>query len=427
MTAHPAQQPAPDGGVDSRRGWRVLVGCGIVAAFGVQVLWGGTIGLFLRPMQQELGWSRADIGFVTVLTAAAAFIVVPAAGWLIDRLPLRPLIFGGCVVQGLCVAAGALLGGSIWNFYAQVFAIMVLGMAASLMTLSKVARGWFERSLGRAMGLLFAIASVGGVLNPLLAQALMDRLGWRSAYLVMGLGSIAITAGVSLLLIRERPGAQTHAKPATAQAAAAPTVPLRELFGRRAWWVLTAWSVLFGYAVSGLGFHLAALLQDRGATPAQSALALSMGAASGLLGNLAAGWVTDRFSVRLMASVVMLLPTCGVLLLLGSDAVAVGLAASIVLGLSTGTEHSVVAILCSRYFALRLYGRAYASQLVAASAGSALAPSIVGLMQARTGSYALPLAVAAVAFGTGAVLAWLLPRLGAAAQEPATDAPGLPA
>ncbi len=398
----------------ARGGWRVVVGAGVVAAFGVQTLWGGTIGLFLRPMQAELGWSRSAIGFVTALTAAAAFVVVPAFGWLIDRVALRPLVIVGCIVQAACIAAGAWLAGPVWTFYAQVCLLMVFGTAASLLVLSKIVRGWFEASLGQAMGALFAIASAGGIVNPLLAQSLMARFGWRGAYFALGAFSLVVTTLAALVLVRESGAGWTTA--VALHRAAAPA--LASLLRHRAWWVLLGWNVLFGYAASGIAFHLAALLEDRGATPAQSALAISLGAAGGLAGNLAAGWVTDRFSARLMASLVMLVPACGVLALLGATTPATGVAAAVVLGLSAGTEHSVVAVLCGRYFDAALYGRAYSSQMVAASAGSGVAPSLVGLLQERTGSYTAALAIAAATFALAAAAAWLLPARTAPAFAP---------
>ena len=398
----------PADGRDSRRSWIVLVAAGIVAAFGAQFLWGATLGLFMLPLERELGWTRSDIGLVTAFTAGASFVLVPAMGWLIDRVRLRPLILVGAVANSLCIAAGALLAGSVMWFYVLVFGVMVFGLCGSLLTLSKIVRGWFDRSLGKAMGLLFSIASVGAIVNPLIAQALIGRVGWRDAYLWLGLGALAITTALAWFVIHEHPSAAIRTP--SASGPDAPPASMRALLRTRAWWVLAAYNVFFGYAVSGVSFHMAPLLQDRGATAAQSAIALSLGAAGGLVGNLMSGWLIDRFSARLMASLVMLLPACGLLILLSTSSVPLALCATLVIGLSTGSEGSVIAVLSGRYFGTAIYGRAYSTQMVAVSLGSGLAPWLVGVMQERTGSYALPLVVGAAAFGASALLAWLLPR-----------------
>jgi MFS family permease len=383
-------------------------------------------------MWQDLGWSRADIGFVTILTAIAALVLVPAAGWLIDRVSLRPIVLTAVVGQAVVIAAGSQLGGSVWNFYIQVFFLMVFGTGASVMTLSKIVRGWFDQSLGKAMGILFAIASAGGIINPLLAQELMTRLGWRDAYLALGMIGLVITALVAFFMIEEN--AKPDINSAVLEAVATPAsdakkttaIPIWHLLQQRQWLILAVYCVLFGYAVSGIGFHKAALMQDRGASLAQSALAVSLGAAGGMLGNLVAGWLIDRFSARFMACAVMVVPMIGMLMLLTSTDVLLALTAAFLFGLSTGSEGSLIAVLVGRFFKPEVYGRIYASLAVATSIGSSVAPSIVGLMQERSGNYTSALYVAVIAFSLAALVGLFLPRgslVSSTANAAATDRP----
>lgn len=404
---------------DSRHSWRVLVGAGLVAAFGVPAVWFGTLGLFLKPLERDLGWTRADIGFSITLTTLLVPVLVPAAGWLIDRVRLRPLILAGIVLQSICIATNSRLGGSILNFYAMFVATMILGMGASLMTLSKVVQGWFDKSLGKALGILFACGSVGGIVQPLFAQALMDRIGWREAYLVLAATSLLAAGLAASLLVDEPLLAKPAAAPVRETGSQAPPTSMLSLLRNRVWWALAVWNALFGFAASGIGFHMASLLQDRGATPAQSAVALSLGGTGLLVGTLVSGWLLDRVPARRIASVLMLGPLCAVLVLLASTNVAVGMLSSLVFGLCSGTEGNLSALLIGRYFGTAMYGRAYSTQIVAIGAGAGVAPWLMGLMQQRTGNYDLALIVSAAAFGAAALAAWLLP--GTAATPAARD------
>lgn len=400
--------------VETGASWRVLAASGVVVAFGVQALWFATLGLFLRPLENELGWSRADIAFSITLLTFLVPALMPAIGWVIDRVALRPLILASVVLQALGIAANSLLAGSVWNFYALVVIVAVVASGASSVTLAKLIKGWFEASLGRAFGILFACASLGGIVNPLLAQALLQRLGWRQAYIALGLVALVFGGVAALVAIRERPGTSTR-PPATSQPvrqdppAGASATTFASMLRRKSWWLLAAWNCAFSFAVSGILFHFAALLQDRGVPPESSAVALSLMAGSAFAGNLVIGWLMDRVPARLLACAMMIAPLCGVLLLLGTDDTRIALLAAIVFGLCAGSEGSLNAYLVGRLFGLGVYGRAYSTQQVVIGLGGGFAPWFVALLQGRSGNYTLALVISASAFGLAALLALLLP------------------
>lgn len=402
--------------IETRASWRVLAASGVIVAFGVQSLWFATLGLFLKPLQQDLGWSRADIAFVITLLTFLVPALMPAIGWLVDRVALRPLILVSVVLQALGIAANSLLGGSVWNFYALVVGVAIVAAGASSMTLAKLIKGWFDASLGRAFGILFACASLGGIVNPLLAQALLQRLGWRQAYIALGAVALVLGGLAAWLAIRERPGAVSRpdaGKTAAQDAASSPGEPtsFASLLRVKSWWLLALWNCAFAFAVSGILFHFAPMLQDRGVTPADSAIALSLMAGSAFAGNLAIGWLMDRMPARFLACAMMIAPLCAVMMLLGSDDTRVALVAAMVFGLCSGSEGSLNAYLVGRLFGARMFGRAYSTQQVVIGLGGGFAPWMVALLQGRSGNYTLALMLSAGAFGLAAALALLLPNV----------------
>ncbi|NDG41968.1 MAG: hypothetical protein EBY28_22015, partial [Betaproteobacteria bacterium] len=84
---------------DSAASWRALAGSGALAMFGVSALYGSTFGLFLLPLQQSLGWSRGEIAFSLTLATLFTPLIAPLTGWVIDKVPLRPLMLTGVVLQ----------------------------------------------------------------------------------------------------------------------------------------------------------------------------------------------------------------------------------------------------------------------------------------------------------------------------------------
>jgi OFA family oxalate/formate antiporter-like MFS transporter len=392
--------------------------------FGVSALYGSTFGLFLLPLQQSLGWSRGEIAFALTLATLFTPLVAPLTGWVVDKVPLRPLILVGVVLQSLNFAAFSMMEGSVWVYYGLCLALMVTAAGASLLSLAKLVQGWFNRSLGRALGLLFACGGVGGILHPLWTQAVISQFGWRQAFMVMSGLSLLMCGLAALLFLRERDPAARRGSSAVADARPPGPAPATEAahgpgsmaaFLRDAiWWKLALFNMLFALGVGAIFMHFAALLQDRGATPGQAALAMSLVGLGGLTGNLLAGWLADRMPASRLAVIVMAVPMLATLVIYAGGGLWVSIAAGGFLGLCSGGDNSVSLLLARRYFSADTFGRASATQMVATAAGGGISPWLAGVVHDRTGSYDLALIMAAASMGAAALAAWWLPESRAA-------------
>jgi MFS family permease len=405
---------------DSAASWRALAGSGVLAMFGVSALYGSTFGLFLLPLQQSLGWSRGEIAFSLTLSTLFTPLVAPLTGWVIDKVPLRPLILTGVVLQSVNFAAFSLMQGSVWVYYGLCLALMLTAAGASLLSVAKLVQGWFDRSLGRALGLLFAGGAVGGILHPLWTQAVISQFGWRQAFLVMAGLSLLVCGVAALLFVRERDPAARRRLPAVPDApppvstAVAPSAngpgSMAAFLRDAIWWKLALFNMLFALGVGAIFMHFAALLQDRGATPGQAALAMSLVGLGGLTGNLLAGWLADRMPASRLAVILMALPMLATLVIYAGGGLWVSIVAGGLLGLCSGGDNSVSLLLARRYFSADTFGRASATQMVAAAAGGGISPWLAGLVHDRTGSYDLALIMAAACMGAAALAAWWLPE-----------------
>ena len=417
-TATPSSQQvaAPD----TAASWRALAGSGVLAMFGVSALYGSTFGLFLLPLQQSLGWSRGEIAFSLTLSTLFTPLVAPLTGWVVDKVPLRPLILAGVVLQSANFAAFSMMQGSVWVYYGLCLALMVTAAGASLLSLAKLVQGWFDQSLGRVLGLLFACGGVGAILHPLWTQAVISQLGWRQAFMVMAGLSLVACGVAALLFVRERePAARRESlagldarKPVSTTAATSSRGPnsMAAFLRDAIWWKLALFNMLFALGVGAIFMHFAALLQDRGATPGQAAIAMSLVGLGGLTGNLLAGWLADRMPASRLAVIVMTVPMLATLTIYAGGGLWVSIAAGGLLGLCSGGDNSVSLLLARRYFSADTFGRASATQMVAAAAGGGVSPWLAGLVHDRTGNYDLALIMAAACMGAAALAAWWLPE-----------------
>jgi len=176
------------------------------------------------------------------------------------------------------------------------------------------------------------------------------------------------------------------------------------------WWKLALFNMLFALGVGAIFMHFAALLQDRGATPGQAAIAMSLVGLGGLTGNLLAGWLADRMPASRLAVIVMAVPMLATLVIYAGGGLWVSIAAGGLLGLCSGGDNSVSLLLARRYFSADTFGRASATQMVATAAGGGISPWLAGVVHDRTGSYDLALILAAACMGAAALAAWWLPE-----------------
>ena len=419
--------PAPD----TPASWRTLAGSGVLALFGVSALYGSTFGLFLLPLQQGLGWSRGEIAFSLTLATVFTPLVAPLTGWVIDKVPLRPLILTGVVLQSANFAAFSLMEGSVWAYYGLCLLLMLTAAGASLLSLAKLVQGWFDKSMGRALGLLFACGAVGAIIHPLWTQAVITHFGWRQAFLVMGVLSLLMCGSAALLLVRERvPRSSRTVAAAQGNSTGGASVPSPVGSGPRSmaaflrdsiWWKLALFNMLFALGVGAIFMHFAALLQDRGATPGQAAMAMSLVGLGGLLGNVLAGWLVDRMPAARLAMIVMVVPMLATLVIYAGGGLWVSIAAAGLLGLCSGGDNSVSILLARRYFSAETFGRASATQMVAVAAGGGVSPWLAGVVHDRTGNYDLALLMAAACMGGAALAAAWLPEF-----RPGEARPGKP-
>jgi MFS family permease len=384
-----------------RDGWRVCIASGIVAALGGAMLWGSSLGIFMRPLEQSFGWSRADIAFGITLLTLTTPLLAPLAGWLVDRVDLRRLVLVSLLLQAATLAAAGAVVSTLAAFYVLCIVMAAVSYGASVLPLSKIVIAWFGNARGRALGVLFALASLGPIVHPLLAQWLVEQVGWRGAYFWLAGLVLALGVAAAALGVHERALPPAGVAPARA----VPTPRAAALLVSRAFWGLSLWGALYAFGAGAIGLHLAPLMLDRGATPMQAALAPSLLGVGLLIGNLMAGALLDRISSRLLAVALMAGPVVATLLLLALPSVAAGLVASLVLGLAAGAESSLLTFMVGQHFDHRLYGRAYALLSVPMAIAAGIGPWVGGLLFGSTGDYAAALSVSGVLFIAAAAAA----------------------
>ena len=403
--------------------WRRYGLVPVVAALGyaTSVLHIYSIGPFIEPLQNEFGWSRAQVSSGISIAAFASGIFCIPVGMLVDRVGPRRVGLVGVPLMALAVALlGTATGDRTnWILLWGIAALGSLWVQATVWTSAVTSR--FHASRGLALAITLSGASVAATAFPLLATWLIGDHGWRFAYMATS-GIWALLVFPLILLFFH--GAQDEGRDrAVATPAANPALTglsLAEGLRTSALYKLLLASGLFTFTILAIVVHFVPILTDSGADPLAAAGIASLVGVFSIIGRLGAGFLLDRFPAHKVGAFIFLLPViaCVLLLVDGGSAVSQSVAAAIV-GLTLGSEVDVMAYLAARYFGLKNFGALYGALLMALSLGTALGPLAAGAVFDQHGSYAVFLEWTMVLTTASAIA---LISLGA--TPAADDAPG---
>jgi OFA family oxalate/formate antiporter-like MFS transporter len=188
-------------------GWLTMGAC-----FAVMLTQGGTMwtfGVFLKPMIQDLRWSRAQVssGYTAFLLGYAISVIT--TGRLADKYNPSPILLVSAILTGL----GFSLCSQVHtvNHLRMLLFIGGLGGGANWSVPTATVQRWFfaRSRAGLALGITISGVGVGALIFALLADYLVSGRGWRDAYLTVGIIFFGIMAASSFV-IKKAPG-ETHA------------------------------------------------------------------------------------------------------------------------------------------------------------------------------------------------------------------------
>jgi MFS family permease len=373
--------------------WSVLLGCAIGLAVSVGPFFWLALGLYLKPMTTEFGWTRSEFALSFSLASIVNALMLPVAGYLVDRFGASKIILLG-IVTGTLSYAGFSLVNSYWSFLLIACLVAGTGCIASYPAYLALLPGWFNRRLGLSFALAASGVGLGGAIFPYVINAGLGY-GWRNAFLftaafaaVIGLvnfaGFIRVNSGAL-------PEAERFADPASEPVSIDHS--LSEALRSVDFWLYSIAFSLVLLVTLGVNFHFAALVTDRGGTAAQGAAVVSALGFASLVARLVTGSLLDRWSVRAVAAFAFLGQAAGCLLLLNGGGYEILVVGAVLLGIAQGAELDMLPFVTARRFGRRAYARIYGSSYAVIAVGQIISPLVLGWVFDLTGSYRLGLII----------------------------------
>jgi MFS family permease len=365
-----------------------------------------TIGLFFPPLVRTFHWSHGRLSLMYTAFALAMGLASPVAGWLIDRTGVKLVMSLGAVM----VAGGYVAASQAHSFGPLMIAFLVIGAGVGSSTLvpaAVVAARWFSDRRALAFGVTIAGTSIGGMIMPFVVEHVIAAYGWRPALVTIAGPIVVIALPLMLFGIRlpsEPPPAGPDAKPGTEQLSG---LDLGPALHTTSFWMLSLMQVFAGMGLSGTYYHIVPFLAASGYTSREAALVLSLQAGTVTVGFLVMGYLSDRFSVRIVLPAALFVEGLGIVSFLGvrnPQLAILSLAAFLTaFGITAGATSSLVPIIVAETLGLRRLGTLTGLLGLCATLGGSAGPVAVGAIFDTTGGYGPAFHLCALLLVMGAV------------------------
>ena len=380
------------------------------------------LSVFVIPMTEEFGWSRGLFSGAVSLGAVCGLLMSPFAGRLIDRYGSGMILAGCSVVVGACALLLALVS-QAWSFYAiYVPGRAVFSSPLELGTTTAISN-WFIRRRPMALAWFGAVQGVGLGVLPLVAALFIDALGWRSAWIALGIFTVATGVLPPLLLMARRPedmGLAADPAPRSKEAQHEPPFSeeqtargalwrdtdytVREALRTPAFWILAFFSMVGFMAQAGVSLHQTAHYVDAGVSHGQAALVAMAFALGQIPGGMVWSGVGRRLPVRIMLAISAAWVCGGVFGIGFTEQWGWGIFYGFLFGAGVGGLHTLLRLAWADYYGRLHLGAIRGLTLPAQIGGQAIGPVVSGFMFDASGGYRVPFIIFASAVGLAALM-----------------------
>jgi MFS family permease len=290
-------------------GWVVLAATMLTTVVTAAAM--STPGVLIVPLEQEFGWSDAQISSALAIRIMLFGLFGPFAAAFMNRYGVRAVM----VTAVILISAGFIASfamTTLWQLILLWGFVVGIGTGLTAMVLAvTVATRWFNHRRGLVMGVFAASNATGQLLFlPLIAQ-LQTSYGWRMA-LVFVICMLVVAGVVALVFMRDRPsdvGLPLYGETAISPPPPAgvglgslllsPLLVLRDVARVPVFWILFGTFFICGCSTNGLiQTHFVTLCHDYGVPAVTAAGVLAMMGFFDFFGTIGSGWLSDRVDGR---------------------------------------------------------------------------------------------------------------------------------
>lgn len=347
-----------------------------------------SFGVMLGPIEEEFGWTRAQISSGPAIVSVMGIFLATAAGYTIDKIGARR-----CGILVVLISFAAIVSmsaiGDLWHWWAAWALFGIAGAFTSTVWLTPVST-IFNAGRGMAIALTISGTGISMALVPGIAEYFVQNHSWRAGFIGLAVIWVAVTLPLVLAFV---PKLRSSANGKKTDEEAEPVVEFtgltpREGFRSRSFYFLFLASLVSSLTGVALILNMVPVLTFTGIDRTNAVvIAGSMGVAS-IVGRLVGGWLMDRYDVRRLAIYAsyasMIFP---ITLLILPGVFWAALLGVIAYGLTGGMKMNAVIYLTSTHLGARSFGLFYGTISITTTVAMGIGPLIANHIYDITQSY----------------------------------------
>ena len=363
--------------------------------------------VFDSSILDELGMSVSELKFRETILYTLAAILAPLAGYLVDRIGVKPLMIFGLVVLSACLFFYSKIS-SLSDLYIIYIGVGAALKGCGLMVCVILVSRWFGPWRGRALGFLVSGSSLGNALLPQLNSGLLGEFGWRTALTLLALMPLALLPLVAMLPKTTATSSTTANDSVDTTTEGDVSASYWEALSSMRFWLLgiIAFTTFFSLMGSTTNFVLH-MQRDLGLPLERADDSLTILFIVAIITKLLGGVIADRVGPKpvLIGCLVTMLAGALTLTQMSTTLVWYGIT---LFGLGWGALYTMIQLLPSKMFGLASLGKIFGTLVVFETTAGAIGPYVMGLGYDRTGNYQLSFIIVSVLLAIALLCAFLI-------------------
>lgn len=393
-------------------GWHMVFFCTIVRAFTAP---GQTIGVsaFTDELIDALGTSRSSVATAYLFGTLIGATTLPFVGRWVDRAGVKRTL----TIVSIAFACAIALTSTVQNVVMLGFAFLglrMLGQGAMSLIGTQGVVMWFERRRGLAL----AVSTMGTVgilsMTPLTFGKIIDAVGWRQAWIVLGIIVALTIVPIARFAIVDRPEdigqiPDTKAGDQPVEQIRGRSLTVAQALRTPAFWTLVGITMMAGAFSTALAFHNTDLLGEQGLNKTQAAAVFIPQLFGSAVSSFVIGTLTDKFPARPLMFFGGSMLALGTFLATLVEPGIMSVAYGIVLGMGSGAIGSLSSALYPKWFGVGHIGSIKGLATTANVGASAVGPLIFSIGNDIADSYEPIIIMSAILSAVVASIALVVP------------------
>lgn len=376
-------------------GWYTVAVAFVALMFNYGIRYTNTV--LFKNVQGDLHLTRSQASLPFTVCLLIYALGAPLVGRVVDRFGPKWVMAAGGLIAGvglwLCSTMQSLPAFII--FFGVIFGLGGNGMG--LVPSNTAVSYWFKEKLGLALGIATAGIGVGTVLLPPITNFFVNRWGWRTTFIILGVMIWALFVPLSLFL-RRRPHAQSKQPVKSSEAINNESKgALKDALMSPNFWLLFFSFTLIVIAMYEIMLHQVPYAKDQGVSQWWATLSVTIVGLTSILGRLLFGRLSDRTPDRRLALLVAfaLLFLSIIILMFVRNVVSLMVFAALY-GFGYAGYGPIIPAIVSDIYGKANMGAIFGAITMGGALGGAAGPYIAGWLFDRTGSYSSAWLVAAI-------------------------------